>query len=196
MGFTGHRVYRGVGGIGTVDFDTVVGTVQAGNDAVSLVGLGHSADTVYTYVLRPVLNGLEAPDYSCAVEFATDSQGDWLGNRPAAANALSLTAGGGGKVRLQWQYAMPANRAVPADFAVYHSQSPGVDVSGQPAAIVSYDGDVIYSAELGLTGGYSYWFAVVARTGEGVPSVPAFAGPVVARAASPTGPRVYADAGF
>ena len=57
----GHRVYRGTGGPGSVDFDAPVGFAQAGSSAIALAGLGHAPSTRYTYVVRPVAgNGVQA----------------------------------------------------------------------------------------------------------------------------------------
>ena len=196
MAFTGYRAYRGVGGLGSVDFSTVVGTAAADASSISLVGLGHAAQTTYTYVVRPVVDDLETPDFACVAEFVTDADGDWPGNRPAPVLALAAAPVAGGKVRLQWRYTTPRGGVAPADFAVFVGPSPQVDTSGSPAATVTYGADGLVWTELTLTSGTTYWLVVTARTAGGVASQAALTGPVVADAAGAASPVIYADAAF
>ena len=55
-----YRIYRGAGSLAEVDWENAVGVVAPGNPAPSLTGLGHSANTRYTYAVRPVLDGRTA----------------------------------------------------------------------------------------------------------------------------------------
>ncbi|NQU75802.1 MAG: hypothetical protein HQ546_05755, partial [Planctomycetes bacterium] len=148
------------------------------------------------YTVRPMLDGLETPDYSCNVEVAMGGDGDWLGNRPARPTSLTVEAIAGGKIRLRWQYSTPRGKLAPEDFAVYYGNSPEVDVSGSPAATVSYTSEGHYSTELTLTDHATYWLAVVARTGSGVASDAVTAGPAVADAMAPSTPNIYTDCTF
>jgi hypothetical protein len=190
MAFTGYRAYRGVGGIGSVDFTTPVGSVPAGNGSITLAGLGHAADTAYTYVLRPVLDDLETPDVSCVVTLVTDATGDWAGNRPGRVNGFTAEPMAGGKVRLRWRYRTPRGGEPPLVFAVYHGPSLPIDTSGAPDAGVACTADGRYATELSLTAGQTYCFAVAAVSAADVVGPFSVTGPVVAVGAAPAAPAI------
>ena len=188
----GHRVYRGVGGLGNVDFATPVGIAQCDAAGVSLTGLGHDPSTRYTYAVRPVAgNGwLETPDVSSTVEFETDTDGDWIGERPAPVEWVAATVEEAGKIRLSWSWARPRGGALPSDFGLYCSTSPSI-TPGSPDATVNYGSDGEYSHTFSLLDGQSYWFAVTSRSAGGVEShLSKIIGPYVADAAGPGQPVV------
>ncbi len=191
MPFTGYRVYRGVGGLGNVDFSSAVGSVGAGNDSIALAGLGHAAATKYTYVLRPVLSDLETPDYSCVVEVSMDASADWEGNRPAPVSGLSVEVVAGGKTRLRWSYTTPRNNTAPSGFSIWHGSSLPVDTSGAADATETYAADGTYSKDITLTDGATTYFAVTAFSASVVHSALAVVGPVVADDTDPAAPTIY-----
>lgn len=180
MPFTGYRVYRGLGGICDVDFSSPVATAPASATAVQFRGLGHLPSSRYVYALRALADDLEAPDVSCWVEFETDSQGQYVGRRPAAVAGLAAEPISGARVRLDWSYLTPAAGPAAAEFAVYYSPSPQVP-SGQPAQVVTFTRDGEYSCIVTLLHGQTRYFRVAARTAGGVESRPTRPiGPVVA----------------
>jgi hypothetical protein len=191
---TGYNVYRGTGGLGTVDFATRVGYVAAGNDAISLVGLGHVAGATYTYVVRPVVDDLETPDYSAAIEVPITAGGEWAGDRPVAVASLSAEPIAAGKIRLRWQYTTPRNGATPLLFAIYHETDPIVDASGSPDAFELYTADGWYTKDLTLVDGVSYWLAILTTTSGGAKGPAVFIGPRIADATAPGSPTIYTDA--
>ncbi len=196
MASTEYRLYRGVGGIGSVDFSSAVDTCGSGEVVIQTVGLGHVASTTYTYVLRPVKSDLITPDYSCAVEFVTDSDGDWLGNRPTPATGLSAEAIGGAELRLRWHYITPRGGSAPSDFGIYHGSEYPVDTSGAPDTTESYTRDGFYTKDVSLVDATTYYIAVTARTAGGVESVAISTGPVVADGTAPGAPTIYTEADF
>jgi len=188
----GHRVYRGVGSLANVDFTAAVGIAQCNAASIALAGVGHAASTRFTYVVRPVAgNGwLETPDISCACEFETGDDGDWLGNRPAPVEWLAAAVGAGGSVRLSWSWRRPRGGAEPTEFGLYCSTGPGIS-PGSPDVTVPYGSEGESSHTFSLADGQSYWFAVTARSPEGVEShLSKIIGPHVADALSPAAPVV------
>lgn len=195
-----YNLYRGVGdSLANVDFTTPVATGLTG--ATATLALSHAVSTKYTYVLRPVLGGMENPNVSCRVLFETDGTGAWAGAKPAAPIAVAAEAIAAGKVRVTWQYQTPAGRTAPATFGLYYGTDPYL-VSGTPLASVTYAGDGRYSHDFTLTDGVAYWFAVTGRTAAvtGPPAVAAkdgplsnVAGPVIADATAPAAPTITAS---
>ena len=191
--FTGYRVYRGAGDIGDVDFMTEVGhtSVTAGN--VTLTGLGHAAGTKYTYAVRPVLNGLETPDISCKAELVTGSDGDWVGNRPAAIPAAEGYVRSGGMIRLRWHYRK--GNVAPDEFAIWCGTAGSGLGAGDPDAAETYTNDGYYEHDFTLTDGTAYYFRLAARNGA-VESEPTTIGPFLADATSPPAPALVAEAPY
>ena len=193
---TGYTVYRGLGDVSNVDFDTPVATLGAGESSASLTGLGHDASSRYTVVIRPVLNGLEGPDLSCAVEVVTDDEGEWIGSRPPAVERVDAEAGPAGDVTVRWTFRTPYGGSPPADFAVYRSTSRDAG-SGEPEATETYSADGEYSHTFSLADGATGYFAVSARTAEGIESkLSPIVGPIVADASAPQTPTVYLSRTF
>lgn len=196
MSFTGYRVYRGVGGVGNVDFAAPVESVSGAASSVQLVGKGHEPSTRYTYVVRPVRNDLESPDVSCLAELQTDPAGDWPGSRPAPVEILETEVLDAGKIRLRWAQRTRPGWPQPHDFGIYYAATPAI-TPGSPQATVEYTADGQYTTTLNLTGGKTYWFAVTARTSAGVESaLSEVVGPFVADAAAPPQPAVYTGTTF
>ena len=194
MPFSGYKVYRGVGGLGSVDFSSDVGSVVSGNDSIDLVGLGYAVSTRYAYVLRAVVDDLETPDLSCAVEFVTDGSGDWLGNRPAIPSGLTATVKDGGDVELRWTYRTPWGGAAPADFGIYYGTDPQI-TTGSPQTTKAYAAPGRYAKTITLSDGVTYWFGITARTAGGVESpLSGVVGPVVADDTAPSAPTLLASA--
>ncbi len=193
----GHRVYRGTGGLGNVDWTTPVGFAQADAESIALSGLGHDASARYTYAVRPVAgNGwLEAPDVSNTCEFETDASADWLGNRPTPVEWLDAIVEAGGKIDLSWSWRTPYGGAAPEEFALYCSTSPYI-TPGAPEATESFVSDGGYSHTFCLTDGQSYWFAVTTRKAGVESHLSAVIGPYVADAAAPGAPTVSVSATF
>ena len=193
MSFTGYRIYRGVGGLVDVDFSTPVAAVTGADASKALVGLGHAANTTYTYVLRAVYSDVEAPDVSAVVELVTDSEGDWLGNRPDPVTFLEAEVRASGEILLRWGYRTGGVAA--ADFGVYYLADPHL-VIGTPDATESFTRDKTYTKTLSLVDGTAYWFAVTARTSGGVESAPIKIGPYIADATAPATPTLIAETTF
>ena len=184
-----YRLYRGKGGLGAVDFDTVIAEFLQGATSGSVVGAGHEASTSYTYVLRPVINDLETPDYSCRCEMVTDGAGEWTGLRPAPVEVVEAEVSSGGDIIVRWAYRTPYGQDAPEDFGVYYSTTPDI-TPGSPDASEAYTADCLYSETLLLEDGVSYWFAVTARTAGGVESeLSEIIGPFVADAGAPATPE-------
>ena len=139
MPFTGHNLYRGIGGLSSVDFSTVVNTAVAGASTITAGSATHAPNTTYTYVLRPVIADLETPDQSCHVTFTTDDDTDWSGLAPAPVIGLSAQLLDDAEIRLTWHYHVPSGFATPATFGVYYATAPGIAV-GTPDASVTYAG--------------------------------------------------------
>lgn len=198
----GYRLYRGVGGLGTVDFDN--GLVELSQGAVpdpatiELVGEGHAANTVYTYVLRPVLkvgdapgSELETPDYTCRVEVSFGADSDWEGARPAAVRGLNATVIDGGKIRLQWTYETPRNNTAPSSFSIWYGNSLPVSTAGAADATETFTRDGRYEKDITLSDGLTYFFAVEAISATAVKSLTSVTGPVVADDTDPGAPIIY-----
>jgi len=194
----GHRVYRGSGGLGGVDFSTPVGIAQCDAVAVRLVGLGHEASTRYTYAVRPVAGNawLETPAVSCSVEFETDADGAWLGRRPDPVEWLCATVEAEGAIRLSWSWVGRRSAAEPADFGLYCSTQPDI-APGSPTATEAFVSPGEHSHSFALVDGQSYWFGVTARGAEAVEShLSTIIGPYVADAAAPADPTVSVSRTF
>lgn len=196
----GHRVYRGPGGISSVDFARPVGYAQCDATVIRLADLGHEPLARYTYVARPVAGTtwLETPDLSNACEVETDAGGDWLGNRPAGVEWLWAEVVSGGRITVSWSYRTPPGRLAPTDFGVYCALRPRI-ASGNPSAVVNYTRDGIVSHTFDLADGVSYWFAVTARCGppRRIEShMPAPIGPFMADASAPLAPSVTVSRTF
>ena len=193
---TGYNVYRGQGDASSVDFDAPIAHLRAGEFSPSLTGLGHDASARYTYVIRPVLNGLEGPDLSCSIEVVTDDEGQWIGNRPAAVETVEAEAGPGGQVTVRWTFRTPYGGAPPADFAIYRSAGRSAS-PGSPEAVETYVTDGEYTHVFERPDGETSFFAVSARTAQGVESeLSPVVGPVVANASAPHTPTVYLNRTF
>lgn len=186
--WNGYNVYRGVGSPLAVDYDNAVAYVPRGDTDPSLVGLGHAADTVYYYAIRPVRNGCETPDIECIIEFATDGAGDWTGDRPVAVENLQLEQQSGAVIRVMW-YSVPGNVA-PTDFGIWYGTSKGVDTSGAPDATASLATGEFHQHDLSLVDGQAYWIAVAARK-DTVPGEAVEAGPLLADSTPPAAPGIY-----
>jgi len=193
----GHRVYRGVGGLPNVDWDTPVGFAQADSTTIAVTGAGHAASTRYTYAVRPVAgNGwLETPDVSNTCEFETDGSGDWMGARPAAVEWLDAAVEAGGEIKLSWSWRRPYGAAVPEDFALYCATSPQI-APGSPQATEPFVSQGLYSHTFSLANGQSYWFAVTARASGVESDLSRIIGPYVADAAAPGAPTASVSTTF
>ena len=196
-----YNLYRGEGGISNVDFSSPVGTVMGAASSQTFTGLGHSADTRYTYVLRPVRqdaggNDLETPDMSCRVEFETDSDTEWLGDRPGMIEALSAEVIDSGKIRLRWRYRTAYGGSAPNDFGIYYGTDPNI-TPGSPNTTESYTADGVYSKDITLSDGVAYYFAMTARTSGGVEShLSGVIGPYIADSTAPDAPNLLASTTF
>ena len=196
-----YRLYRGIGGISSVDFGTPVATAPAGAGSKTFTGLGHAPATRYTYVLRPVRedaggNPIETPDFDCVVEFETDDSGGWVGNRPAKVEVLDAEVIDGAKIMLRWQYRTPQGVIAPSDFGVYYDDCPHIS-TGSPNTTVNYTRDGQYTTTLSLADASTYYFAVTARTAEGIEShLCPVVGPIVADGPTPNQPTVFTERTF
>jgi len=193
---SGHRLYIGNGGLDSVDFSVIQATAVPVASGMALAGYGLAASSRYTLVVRPVLNGLETPDLSNAVEFETDADGNWLGNRPVPVERVTAEAKAGGQVMVSWTYWTPDGLVVPHGFGVYYDTDPEITV-GSPNATEDYTRDGRYSHTFTLIDGQTYFFAVTARTEGGLESrLSGIAGPVIADATGPSQPQVIVTRAF
>ena len=196
-----YNLYRGTGGISGVDFSTPVGTVEGAESSKTWRDMGHDADARYTYVLRPVRqdadgNDLETPDLSCRVEFETDGDGDWLGDRPGPVEALTAEIISGGEIRLRWRYRTPYGGTAPNDFGIYYGTTPSI-TPGSPNATESYTADGEYSKDLTLIDGVAYYFAITARDATPVEShLSGVIGPYIADDTAPDTPSLLTSTTF
>lgn len=192
-----YNLYRGLGdSLANVDFTAPVATITSPMEAETLVGLVHEPGTSYTYVLRPVLDGLETPAISCRVLFETDASGEWVGSRPAAPQAPAAAAGAGGTVRLSWSYRTPSGQPSPVDFALYLAAEPAI-APGEPQAIAPYTVDGRYTHTFTPPAGQTCWLAVTARGPAGLESpLSAVVGPLLAVGAGPQQPSFSIETTF
>ncbi|NLF32505.1 MAG: hypothetical protein GX591_16640 [Planctomycetes bacterium] len=162
MSFTGYRLYRGRGGPSSIDWTAPVASVPAGQGAVELAAAGHEPGATYTYALRPVLDGVESPDFACLAELSLDAAGQWPGPRPAPVTALAAVPRGS-TVEVAWHWRAAAGTAAAERFAVFVGPGPRV-ATDSPAAVVTAEGDGDYSAEVVPAAATAY-VAVRAETG-------------------------------
>ena len=193
MPFTGHYLYRGPGGLGTINFDIPLAAIPAGQSEVVLQGAGHIPGARYTYALRPVVNDVVAPDVSCVTAFATDASGQWSGAPPAAPTRVSLSLRPTGTVRVQWRYDTPPGAAAPADFALRIARSLPVDTTAATTTTAAYTRDGTYLQDV-PTGAGTFYIALEARSAAGAHSLPAIAGPIVVPLPPTAPPAVRFDA--
>jgi len=194
LALTGYNIYRGEGGDSNVDYSSPAGFSSAA--AVSLVALGHKTSTRYVYVVRPVLDGLESPDISCRIEFETDEQGNWAGQRPDAVQWLGVDVAPGLHVVLRWGYKTGLHQVPPESFCLYVSQDNKI-LPGSPEQTIDYTHDGIYSHTLEMGSAGAYFFAVTARSSAGVEShVSTITGPVALISRSPAKPTVLFSVSF
>ncbi len=100
-----YRIYRGVGGVESIDYATPVGTVPAGTPTKALVGLGHVAGVEYYYAVRAVSDsGVEEANTDKVVRVMIDAAGALVGPPPNAINSAWAEAVAGGKIRLHAYY--------------------------------------------------------------------------------------------
>lgn len=184
----GYDVFRGTGSRLAIDYDNAVAHLRKGETSPSLVGLGHAADTTYYYAIRPTRAGVQTPDITCVVEFATDVAGDWTGNRPAAVQNVTLQQQPSAVIRVMW-YNVPGPVA-PSDFGIWYSTSRDVQTSGAPDAIVPVGIQQYHQHDLSLVDGQAYWIAVAARNGAVVGSA-VEVGPLLADSTPPAAPAIY-----
>ena len=195
----GYNLYRGVGGLSSVDFDTLLGTATTAETSKTFSGLGHIADTIYTYALRSTRDAddateLECPDYSCTVEFLTNGSAEWDGLRPPMIRNIRAQVLSGAKIKVSWDWRTGYGATAPADFGVYYSTSLPIS-TGSPSDTVTYTRDGRYSKTFTLTNATTYWFGVTARTSGGVESrLSPTAGPLVADSAAPSAPALTVGA--
>jgi len=195
--FAGYDLFRGVGdSLANVDFSNRVARFAKGSATGSVVGLGHAANTKYTYVLRPIRDNLTTPNVTCRALFETDGSGNWVGSRPAAVEVVSAEILAGGQVKVSWHYRTPYGKTVPDNFGVYYATGPCV-TPGNPQATTPYAGDGPYSHTFTLTHGQTYWFAVTARTATGVESdLSQLIGPRTVTAVAPAQPTFSIETTF
>jgi len=188
---SGYHLYVGLCGLVGVDFDAEPDAViPAGQSVSRFIGYDFEVSGRYMLVLRPVIDGVETPDISCRFEFETDSNGQWLGSRPGAVEAISAETLSGGQVRVSWMYRTSDRATAAEEFCVYYASDPNI-TPGVPQSVVSYEQDGVYSCTLSLSGGQTYFFGVTARGGDGIEShLSPIIGPVLADASAPTQPQV------
>jgi hypothetical protein len=192
----GYRLYWGEGGLDSVNFAGPIATVQ--HSPARVAGLAPAAGRRHTLVLRPFADGVETPDLSCSCELETDAGGEWLGSRPASVDWLAAEALSGGRIELRWHWqggeGGPGGGAEPATFALYCRDSRQI-VPGAPDALPAAAGVGEYSHTFTLPDGASRWFAVAARTAEGVEGhLSRVIGPYVADASPPAAPPASVEA--
>ena len=196
---TGHNAYRGTGDLSNVDFSQPIAYLRGGQTTVELPpgsSGGHDPNTRYTYAIRPVREGLEGLDVTCAEDFITDAQGDWTGGGPPAVESIDAEVLAEGKISVHWSFRTPYGRSPPHDFAVYYAAGPAI-TPGSPQATEGYTSDGSYHHLFSLADGQTCFFAVSARTAGGVDSpLSDVIGPFVADAAAPQTPTVYTSTRF
>jgi hypothetical protein len=194
---TGYRLYVMNGSLAEADFQTSGAMlIPAGRSSDVYLAGDFAASSLYTLVLRPVIDDAETPDMSCRLEFETDPDAQWLGLRPCRVEALTAEQLSAGRVSLSWTYRTPERAASPEGFCVYYASDAGI-TAGDPQAVVSYAQDGAASCTLSLVGGQTYYFAVTARGAGGVESrLSPVVGPVVADSLSPMSPPVILTTTF
>ena len=194
---TGYHLYVTQGSLVDTDFQSApAAVIPAGQASGVLVGSSFAASERYTLALRPVIDDAETPDISCRFEFETTPDGQWLGLRPRAVEAVSAEVLSAGQVGVSWTYRIPEGGVRPEDFGVYYASIPEI-TTGDPQATVSYERDGSYSCTLSLVGGQTYFFGVTASSASGVESqLSPVVGPVVADSTAPMTPPVVLTTTF
>ncbi len=194
---SGYNLYVAPGDLAEVDFSMSPAVViPAGQSSCVLLDYAFDVSQRYTLVLRSVISGYETPDFSCRFEFETDQEGQWLGVRPVSVEAVSAKQLSAGRVKLSWTYRTPDRGVSPEAFCVYYESGPGI-TAGDPQAVVSYEQDGAADCTLSLVGGQTYFFAVTARSSDGVESyLPPVVGPVLADSSAPLSPPVILTTTF
>jgi hypothetical protein len=189
MSFTGYRIYRGLGGPANVDFDHCLAEV-AGPQA-SLAGLGHDNGRHYTYIVRPVLDGLETPSISCQVRFRLDETGHWPGPAPEPARSIQAEVLPGRTVRLSWRPDDDATLPSAESFDVLAGHQPRRDLLEHIGTVLR-DGRDRLSYTFTPDGDGPWYFTIRARSGDGVAAGAApIIGPVMAAGPACPAPSAY-----
>lgn len=161
----GYNIYRGIGGLSEVDFTTPVVFDEHGpaETPFTVEHVGHSPGATYTYVARPVKDGLETPDFSCNCEVHIGADGEWPGNRPAKPINADARIISGGQIELRWYYSAKDGSGTPTAFRLYYSASPNI-TKGSPQATETYVGadGFLYAHAFTLTDAATYYFGVAA----------------------------------
>ncbi|GAG02683.1 unnamed protein product, partial [marine sediment metagenome] len=155
-----YNLYVAEGGLQNIDFTTPAETFPAGTSSGDLVGYGFEASKTYALVIRPAVDTLETPDISANANFSLTAGGEWTGLRPDPVTGLAAKIKAGGVIRLTWRHQI-FNGATPDDFEINYGTT---EYATGSSATVTYTGaGALYSKELTLSDGVTYWFSVVAR---------------------------------
>jgi hypothetical protein len=165
----GYNIYHGVGlTAAAIDYDTLAGGTGPGALACSVSGL--AAPGVHWFGVRSVTDaGLISPTTDAEVQLELDALGHQVLPRPASVQALSATAGAGGRVTLAW-LALPETGAVgPAAFRIYSDGGSGTVNFSSPLGSVAYvPGQRGYQwSSSALTAGVTVQLAVRAEASAG-----------------------------
>ncbi len=183
----GYRIYRGVGGVESIDYATPVGTVPAGTGSKALVGLGHVADVEYWYGIRAVSDsGVEESGTAAIVRVMVDSLGNLVGPPPNAINSAWAEAVAGGKIRLHAYYKARGAAAAATGVQVALVTA-GVPDWSSPLQTISVAGTKRINVVLDdtFTDGQTVRLAIRAVTAAGVGGKARHLNPVVADSSAP-----------
>ena len=190
-----YRIYRGVGGVDSIDWTTPVGTVPAGTGTKALAGLGHVADQVYYYGLRAVSDsGVEEDGTGQIVRVVVDDAGNLIGSPPNAITSASAEAVAAGKVRLYAYYKAFGSEAIATgvQVALVTAGAPDWDTPLQTITI-SRSTRINVVLDETFTDGQTVRLAVRAVTAAGVGGKVRHLNPVVADSSAPEAVE-YAEA--
>jgi hypothetical protein len=189
MAFTGYRIYRGRGGPANVDFADCLAEVSTCQ--TTLTGLGHDAGSVYTYVVRPVLDGLETPVVSCQAPLALDDEGDWPGPGPRPVVSLRAEVLAGGTIRLSWRPDDTDTSPRAESFDILAGNQPRRDQLAHISTVLGEARHLLHHTLTCANDG-PWYFTVRARSGSGVAAGPApIIGPIMAAAPTCPSPSGY-----
>ena len=151
----GYNLYRGTLTAEAIDYTLPVGA--AGPQATIKPHLPfritnfswrpHAADTEYFYTLRAVGGGgVESPPTQPPVSIAFDAGGGFVGGRPNAPTALSVSTASGGRFVLRWSYAVGGEEVSPSEFRIHSDGGTGtVDYENAVGQVTCVTGQIHFS---------------------------------------------------
>jgi len=156
-----YRIYRGQDGL--IDYETIIATMTADQEQVTIENQALEPDTIWHYIRRKVTACCEkeSPDSPiCVVRI--DAGGDMIANAPNPPTDLTIEGLSNGRFRLRWRYTKLDEEITPTGFNIYIDSGSGFNFAS-PDDTVSYGfgglGEFEWTSDP-LTHGQLYRFCV------------------------------------